>query len=78
MQSIHQNCTWMYTFDDADADASYIFKRQYPCYTIGMSFPRKLPIGVQSFKVLRNDRYLYVDKTAYIAQLITGSRSSNI
>ena len=39
-----------------------------------MSFPRKLPIGVQSFKVLRNDRYLYVDKTAYIAQLLASSR----
>ena len=39
-----------------------------------MSFPRKLPIGVQSFKVLRNDRYLYVDKTVYIAQLVTSSR----
>ena len=39
-----------------------------------MSFPRKLPIGVQSFKVLRNDRYLYVDKTAYIVQLVTSSR----
>ena len=39
-----------------------------------MSFPRKLPIGVQSFKVLRNDRYLYVDKTAYITQLVTSSR----
>ena len=33
-----------------------------------------MPIGVQSFKVLRNDRYLYVDKTAYIAQLVTNSR----
>ena len=39
-----------------------------------MSFPRKLPIGVQSFKVLRNGRYLYVDKTAYIAQLVASSR----
>ena len=39
-----------------------------------MSFSRKLPIGVQSFKVLRNDRYLYVDKTEYIAQLVTSSR----
>ena len=39
-----------------------------------MSFPRKLPIGVQSFKVLRNDRYLYVDKTKYIAQLVASSR----
>ena len=33
-----------------------------------------MPIGVQSFKVLRNDRYLYVDKTAYIAQLVASSR----
>ena len=39
-----------------------------------MSFPRKLPIGVQSFKVLRNDRYLYVDKTKYITRLVTSSR----
>ncbi|WP_435371814.1 ATP-binding protein [Treponema medium] len=39
-----------------------------------MNFPRKLPIGVQSFKVLRNDRYLYVDKTEYITQLVTSSR----
>lgn len=27
---------------------------------------RKLPIGVQSFESLRNDEYLYVDKTKYI------------
>ncbi len=33
-----------------------------------------MPIGVQSFKVLRNDRYLYVDKTEYITQLVTSSR----
>ena len=39
-----------------------------------MNSPRKLPLGVQSFKVLRNDRYLYVDKTAYLAQLVTSSR----
>ncbi len=39
-----------------------------------MNITRKLPIGVQSFKVLRNDRYIYVDKTAYLAQLVTSSR----
>jgi len=39
-----------------------------------MNTLRKLPIGVQSFKVLRNDRYLYVDKTKYLAQLVTSSR----
>ena len=45
-----------------------------PCYTTAMNVTRKLPIGVQSFKVLRNDRYLYVDKTKYLFQLVTGSR----
>ena len=39
-----------------------------------MNITRKLPIGVQSFKVLRNDRFVYVDKTAYLAQLVTGGR----
>ena len=39
-----------------------------------MNFPRKLPIGIQSFKVLRDDRYLYVDKTKYIAQLVASGR----
>ena len=39
-----------------------------------MNITRKLPLGVQSFKVLRNDRYLYVDKTGYLAQLVTSSR----
>ena len=39
-----------------------------------MNIPRKLPIGVQSFKVLRGDRYLYVDKTKYIAQLVASGR----
>ncbi|MBQ7149066.1 MAG: AAA family ATPase [Pseudobutyrivibrio sp.] len=27
---------------------------------------RKLPIGIQGFKSLRDDGYLYVDKTEYI------------
>ena len=35
---------------------------------------RKLPIGVQSFKVLRNDRYLYVDKTEYLFRLVQSGR----
>ena len=39
-----------------------------------MDFSRKLPIGVQSFEVLRNDRYLYVDKTAYLFRLINSGR----
>ena len=34
-----------------------------------MDFIRKLPIGVQSFKDLREKHFLYVDKTAYISQL---------
>ena len=39
-----------------------------------MTIPRKIPIGVQSFEVLRNDRYLYADKTAYLFQLVTSGR----
>ncbi len=30
---------------------------------------RKLPIGVQSFEKLRNENYLYVDKTEFIYRL---------
>lgn len=32
--------------------------------------PQKLPIGIQSFVSLRNDGYLYVDKTALMYQLV--------
>ena len=39
-----------------------------------MSFPRKLPIGIQSFKGLRDARFLNVDKTAYIFKLVTSGR----
>ncbi|UTC65790.1 ATP-binding protein [Treponema sp. OMZ 788] len=39
-----------------------------------MDFSRKLPIGVQSFKVLRNDNYLYVDKTEYVYRLASSGR----
>ncbi|MDR0760821.1 MAG: AAA family ATPase, partial [Treponema sp.] len=34
---------------------------------------RKLPIGIQDFAGIREDGFLYVDKTARIHQLITGS-----
>ena len=33
---------------------------------------RKLPIGIQSFEKIRKDNYLYVDKTAYIYELVHG------
>ena len=33
---------------------------------------RKLPIGVQNFEDLRQNEYLYVDKTKYIVQLLRG------
>ena len=32
------------------------------------------PIGVQSFTTLREDGYIYVDKTAYIEKLITNGK----
>ena len=31
----------------------------------------KYPIGIQSFEQIRNDGYVYVDKTALIYQLVT-------
>ena len=39
-----------------------------------MNCPRKLPIGVQSFKDLREKGFLYVDKTEYLFQLINSSK----
>ena len=35
---------------------------------------RKLPIGIQSFKDLREKRFLYVDKTEYLFQLVNSSK----
>jgi len=33
--------------------------------------PRKLPIGIQDFENIRNEGYVYVDKTAYIYRLVS-------
>ena len=35
---------------------------------------RKLPVGIQSFKDLRESGYLYVDKTAYVYRLATNGK----
>ena len=37
------------------------------------SFPRKMPIGIQSFEKLRRENYVYVDKTALIYRLVSTS-----
>ena len=39
-----------------------------------MNVPRKLPIGIQSFKDLREKRFLYVDKTEYLFQLVNNGK----
>ena len=39
-----------------------------------MSGIRRLPIGVQSFEVMRNDGFVYVDKTEYVVKLAAESR----
>ena len=36
---------------------------------------KKLPIGTQSFSILRNSDYLYVDKTEYIYKMIEDGRT---
>ncbi|MGP1432272.1 MAG: ATP-binding protein [Treponema sp.] len=38
-----------------------------------MNAPRKLPLGIQSFEKLRRDRYIYIDKTAFLWQLVQDS-----
>jgi len=39
-----------------------------------INMSRKLPIGVQSFKDLREKNFLYVDKTAYIFRLVNANK----
>ena len=39
-----------------------------------MDKKRKLPIGIQDFESIRNDGYLYIDKTEYIYNLVTGGK----
>ena len=39
-----------------------------------MTIARKLPVGIQSFKDLREKSFLYVDKTDYVARLIYDSK----
>jgi len=38
-----------------------------------MNKPHKLPVGIQSFEKLRRDGYLYIDKTAFVRNLVQGS-----
>ncbi|GHT64021.1 hypothetical protein AGMMS50239_20980 [Bacteroidia bacterium] len=39
-----------------------------------MDFSRKLPIGIQDFESLRNDKFLYVDKTAFLYRIVNEGR----
>ena len=39
-----------------------------------MNLPRKLPVGIQSFKDLREKRFLYVDKTEYLSRLVNNGK----
>ena len=41
------------------------------------NLPQKLPIGIQSFKDLREEGYLYVDKTELIYNYLTGGEFSS-
>ena len=38
---------------------------------------RKLPAGIQSFKIIRKENYLYVDKTDIIWKLVTNGFKYN-
>ena len=50
-----------------------IAARGYICYNTTMTITRKLPVGIQSFEKLRRDGYIYVDKTAFVWNLVQGS-----
>ena len=39
-----------------------------------MNFLRKLPIGIQSFKDLREKNFLYIDKTEYLFRLVNNGK----
>jgi hypothetical protein len=39
-----------------------------------MPKPPKLPIGIQTFERLREEGYLYVDKTKYLVDLIDNGK----
>jgi hypothetical protein len=39
-----------------------------------MDFSRKLPIGIQDFESLRQDKFLYVDKTEYVYRIVNEGR----
>ena len=41
----------------------------------GILMGKKLPIGIQGFAGLRNDGYIYVDKTEYIFNLVHEGKS---
>ena len=49
-------------------------KDDNPVILVAMNVPRKLPLGVQSFKDLREKGFLYVDKTAYLFRLANSSK----
>ena len=36
-----------------------------------LSFPRKMPIGIQSFEYIRQNDFMYVDKTEFVYRLAT-------
>ena len=50
-----------------------IAESSYKCYNTTMTITRKLPVGIQSFEKLRRDGYIYVDKTAFVWNLVQGS-----
>lgn len=43
-------------------------------FMMGTPILQKLPVGIQNFESLRDDGYLYVDKTAFMYQLVSTGR----
>ncbi len=40
----------------------------------GATVRRKLPIGIQTFREIREEGYYYVDKTTYLNKLVHGGK----
>src|SRR4029077_14961033 len=62
----------LYTFDK---ESSYLSsKHDIDCLNKGVPMLQRLPLGISTFREIRENKDLYVDKTQYAYDLIMGTR----
>jgi len=54
----------------------HLFDLRFPM-PYNRAMERRLPIGIQDFASLRGEGFCYVDKTAQVHRLITGSGTTS-